>query len=169
MELWGSALFGQPCRQCGFDWSLGPEEAVAMIAEAPAAVESRVQLGRGDERRAAGGWSVSEYVSHVSDNLRYWAERIQAARLAGVQEVVGYDPDDLARVRGYATLPVEAALWSLRVSCATWVPVMRAALQDMVPLRHATRGQLAAEDIARNNSHDQFHHLWDMDEILDMA
>lgn len=166
VELWGPALFGQPCRECGFDWSLSPSEAVAAIADAPAEVARRIRKARGDERRASGGWSVSEYVSHVSDNLRNWAERVQAARLAGVPDAVGYDPDELARVRGYAALPVEVAVWSLQVSCDVWVPVMRAALHEKVVLDHATRGQQRAEDIARNNGHDLLHHLWDLDQIL---
>lgn len=166
MEFWGAALFGQPCGECGFDWSLSPDHAVAAIAEAPPRVEERIQAARGDERRAAGGWSVSEYVSHVSDNLRNWAERVQAARLAGVYEVAGYDPDELARVRGYGALPIQVAVWSLQISCDLWVPVMRAALEEKVVLHHATRGEQRAEDIARNNSHDLSHHLWDLDQIL---
>jgi hypothetical protein len=166
MELWGAALFGQPCEQCGFDWSLSAEAAVAVVADAPAAVDSRVQGARGDEQRESGGWSVSEYISHVGDNLRNWAERIQAWRLAGVHEVAGYDPDELARARGYAALPVQVASWSLRLSCQVWVPVMRAALQENVVLEHATRGRQCAQDIVRNNGHDLFHHLWDIDQIL---
>jgi hypothetical protein len=166
VEAWGAALFGQPCRECGFDWSLSPAHAVAVIAGAPAEVERRIQTAQGDERRAAGGWSVTEYVSHLADNLRNWAERVQAARLGEVNEVVGYDPDELARVRGYAAIPVQAAAWSLRISCGLWVPVMQAALADGVVLHHAMRGEQRAEDIARNNCHDLFHHLWDLDQIL---
>ena len=139
---------------------------MAVIADAPAEVERRIGMVRGDERHAAGGWSVAEYVSHLGDNLRNWAERVQAARLGGVHEVAGYDPDELARVRGYAAIPIQVAAWSLRISCELWVPVMRAALEDRVVLQHATRGEQRAEDIARNNSHDLFHHLWDLDQIL---
>jgi len=167
VEIWGAALFGQPCRECGFDWTLAAAEAVALIAAAPAEVERRIHNARGDERAAAGGgWSVSEYLSHVGDNLRNWAERVQAARLAGVHEVAGYDPDELARVRGYPAIPIQVALWSLRTSCELWVPVMQAALAEQVVLHHATRGEQRAADIARNNSHDLFHHLWDLDQIL---
>ncbi len=149
-----------------FDWSLAPAEAVSLIADAPQEVERRVRTARGDERRSGSGWSVSEYVSHVGDNLRNWAERLQAARLSGVQEVVGYDPDELSRVRGYGAIPLQVAVWSLRVSSEMWVPVMRAALAERVVLSHASRGRQRAEDIACNNGHDFFHHLWDIDQIL---
>ena len=67
----------------------------------PDEVARRVGTARGDERRRDGGWSVSEYVSNLADNLRNWAERLQAAQLGEVREVQGYDPDELARVRRY--------------------------------------------------------------------
>ena len=93
----------------------------------------------------------------------------EAARLADVHEVVGYDPDELARARRYSALPVEVAVWSLVTSCEIWVSVMRAALDENIVLHHATRGRQGADDIARNNAHDLFHHLWDLDQILASA
>ncbi len=112
---------------------------------------------------------MTEYVSHIGDNLRNWSERVQGARLAGVLEVVGYDPDELAHARRYAALPVEVAAWSLGTSCEMWVSVMRAALREEIVLHHATRGRQGADDIARNNAHDLFHHLWDLEQILAAA
>ena len=31
MEPWGAALYGDPCRECGFDWSLTPLDAVTWV------------------------------------------------------------------------------------------------------------------------------------------
>ena len=104
VESWGAALFGDPCHACGFDWSLTPEQAIAVIAGAPEVFERATAGVDGDARQ--GGWSVAEYTSHVADNLRQWSERVQAARVAGQTTVAGYDPDQLAIARNYAAIPL---------------------------------------------------------------
>ncbi|MBL7257869.1 DinB family protein [Paractinoplanes lichenicola] len=93
MEAFGAALYGDPCRECGFDWSLTPQDAVGWVtgwrqhlAQATAGADST-------KRRPGGGWTVAEYVCHVGDNLRQWSERLQIALLTGRTEVAGYDPD----------------------------------------------------------------------------
>jgi hypothetical protein len=70
MELWGASLFGQPCGECGFDWSLDPDEAVTIVADGPAAVQSLVS-GR---RRASRDWRL------VGDGIRE-SHRRQPAQL----------------------------------------------------------------------------------------
>jgi hypothetical protein len=100
------------------------------------------------------------------DNLRQWAERMQSARLAQQVDVAGYDPDELAAARGYATLPLAVAAWSSELAATSWVDVVTRALREQVELRHATRGLQRAADVARNNFHDAYHHLWDIKEIL---
>lgn len=164
MELWGASLSGDPCRECRFEWSLSADEALTWISGAPDRFAELSRKADGDERGV--GWSVSEYVSHVADNLRQWAERVQGARLAGRFDVAGYDPDELASARVYAAVPLEAALWSLNLSVDAWLHVMRSALAEGVQLQHATRGLQRAEDIVRNNTHDAHHHLWDIRGIL---
>lgn len=164
MEPWGAALYADPCGQCGFDWGLEPGAAVQVVARAAESFAKATREATGDER--LDGWSVAEYTSHVGDNLRQWAERVQAARLAGSVEVAGYDPDELARARGYASIPLAVALWSLDVSSGGWVDVLASALDEGVALQHATRGTQRAQDIARNNAHDVSHHLWDVGRIL---
>jgi hypothetical protein len=166
VEPWGAALYGDPCRACGFDWSLTPDEAVGWIAGWGPRLTAVISAADGTERRAGGGWSVSEYVCHVGDNLRQWTERVQCARLAQQVEVAGYDPDALAEARGYAALPLAVAAWSSELAATTWAEVVRAALDEDVRLRHATRGLQRAADVARNNCHDAYHHLWDIEQIL---
>ena len=78
MELWGAAIFGDPCRECAFDWTQSPEQALAWMEQAAGQCAEATAHAHGSER--ADGWSVSEYVSHVGDNLRQWAERLQGAR-----------------------------------------------------------------------------------------
>ncbi len=120
----------------------------------------------GAERRPAGGWTVTEYVCHVGDNLRQWSERVQSALLARRSDVAGYDPDALAAARRYAALPLAVAAWSSELAAAAWVEVVGRALREGVTLRHATRGRQTAADVARNNCHDAYHHLWDIGQIL---
>lgn len=163
MELWGASLYGDPCLQCAFDWTLTAEQAIDLVASAPTVFAAATAGLAGSER--ADGWSVAEYTSHVADNLRQWAERIQAARLASKFDVGGYDPDRLAQARAYADIPLRVALWSLDLSAASWVEVASVAVRENVVLHHSRRGRQRGEDIARNNAHDTAHHLWDVQQI----
>ncbi len=113
MEPWGAMQFGDPCKECAFDWSLSPQAAIQWVSHLQARLTAITSSAEGSERRESGGWSVTEYVCHVGDNLRQWAERVQGARLAGVVAVSGFNPDDLALARRYETLPLAAALWSI--------------------------------------------------------
>ena len=136
MEPWGAALYGDPCAACGYDWSRTPAEAVDWIDGWAGHLTAATAGADGAERHPDGGWSVTEYVCHVGDNLRQWSERLQSALLARQRTVAGYDPD---------------------------------ALHENVELEHATRGPQTAADVARNNCHDAYHHLWDVRQILASA
>lgn len=166
MEIWGADLYGDPCRECAFDWSIGATAAVDRVAGLGPRLAGVTTAAHGPERRPTGGWTVSAYVSHMGDNLRQWAERVQCARLSGQVEVSGYDPDVLAEARAYPEISLEAAVWSAGIAATAWAGVMGDAVQEGVELIHATRGLQRAEDIARNNCHDVFHHLWDIEQIL---
>jgi hypothetical protein len=165
MSTWGAAYYGDPCRECGFDWTIDVHDAIVFIERLPIEAARHTTGADGSRRRPGGGWTIGEYVSHMADNLRNWAERVQAARLSGKNEVAGYDPDELAIARRYDALPLEAALWSLSNSCRAWTAVLRPALTEGVVLIHEDRGTQTAQDVARNNSHDTWHHLWDIDAI----
>jgi hypothetical protein len=165
-EKWGAALYGDPCRQCGFGWRLSPAEAVQSIRETPAKYAARLAGHTGRERHPDLGWTAGGYVCHVTDNLRTWAERLAGGYLGGQLDVPGYDPDLMARARSYNDISPAGALWSLRWAADAWVQAAGTALDRGVVLRHATRGAQRAEDVARNNAHDAHHHLWDIDRIL---
>jgi hypothetical protein len=75
-------------------------------------------------------------------------------------------PNDLAAVRRYESIPFQVAAWSMDFSCRAWVAVLREALSEDVVLIHASRGEQRAEDVARNNCHDVWHHLWDIEQIV---
>ena len=166
MESWGADLYGQPCRDCGWSWETEPADAVAYVRGLPGAIEGLTDGRTGRERAPGLTWSAAEYVCHVGDNLRLWAERV-AGRLAGDDGVVGgYDPDELARARRYEQVRLAAALWSLRRAAEDWVDVLEPALAQDVALTHATRGLQTAADVALNNAHDAHHHVWDIGRCL---
>lgn len=166
MESWGADLYGQPCRECGWSWETTPGEAVAYVRGLPGVVEGLMAGRTGRERHPDLGWSAGEYVCHVGDNLRLWAERV-AGRLAGDDGVVGgYAPDKLARARRYDAVRLAAALWSLRRAAEDWLDVLEPALARGLALTHATRGTQTASDAAQNNAHDAHHHVRDIGRCL---
>jgi hypothetical protein len=169
MEKWGAVLYGDPCGGCGFDWSLTPREAIGIVEGLPARFRGLLKGRTGRERHPDLAWNPAAYVSHVADNLRNWAERLAGARLSGAVEVPGYDPDLVAQARHYNEIAPAAALWSLERAAVAWSESVTAALEDGVVLEHATRGAQRAEDVARNNAHDGYHHAWDVERILEHA
>lgn len=166
MERWGANLYGDPCEGCGFGWSLTPRDAIRSVARLPARCQTLLVGHTGYERHPDLAWTPAAYVSHIADNLRNWAERLAGARLSGAVDVPGYDPDLVAEARHYNEIAPAAALWSLGHAVAAWTESVRAALDAGTVLRHATRGEQRAEDVARNNAHDGHHHVWDVTRIL---
>ncbi|RAJ76990.1 hypothetical protein K377_06159 [Streptomyces sp. PsTaAH-137] len=146
-----------------------PREAIGQVKDVPARYAALVTGRRGDERLPELAWNVAAYTSHVTDNLRTWAERLAGARLAGVRHVPGYDQDLLAQARYYNDVPLAGALWSLQRAADAWTESVSAALEADVVLEHADRGVQRAEDVARNNAHDAAHHAWDIERILACA
>lgn len=165
-ERWGAALFGDPCRECGFRWDRTAQDAVHALAGVPDAFAGALAAAPAPLRHPDLGWSTAGYLRHVADNLETWAYRLDAARLDGSTSTSGYDPDALARVRDYAHATHEASLVVLRRAVPVWSSAVLAALAAGVVLDHATRGPQRAQDVARNNAHDAMHHLHDVRRIV---
>ncbi|MFD7291854.1 hypothetical protein ACFV9W_01075 [Streptomyces sp. NPDC059897] len=146
-----------------------PHEAIEQVEDLPARYSALTRGRRGDERHPELAWNVAAYTSHVTDNLRNWAERLAGARLASVRHVPGYDQDLLSQARHYNDVPLAGALWSLQRAVDAWAESVSAALEEDVVLEHADRGVQRAEDVARNNTHDASHHAWDVERILAYA
>ena len=159
---WGQSLYGNPCRECGYDWSITPEDALALMASIPARYAALVGDSDGSHRHPDLGWSAAAYVCHVTDNLRIWAERLAGCALGGDRRVPGYDENLLAWARAYECVPVAGALWSLRHAVDGWIEAVDLARRERVVLIHAERGEQTALDVVRNNTHDAYHHEWDI-------
>ena len=162
MTTWGARFYGDPCRECGYSWSISREEANALIADAPRRYAELLDGADGDVRHPDLTWSVKAYVSHVADNLRTWAERIMSATTAGQTLVRPFDQDDLAEIRGYEHMALETALWSLKHSAGIWADAMAASAGQDFVLTHPERGELSLTEVVLTVAHDTVHHEWDI-------
>jgi hypothetical protein len=162
MSHWGRAVYGDPCRECGFDWSLSVEDAVSLVNGIPDRAAEALRGHDPASRHPDLSWSAGAYVCHVTDNLRIWAERLAGAALGSTDPVAPYDGDLLSRARVYGGVPIEGALWSLRRAVEDWTAALRLAIARNVVLQHPDRGGQTAPDVAFTNAHDAFHHVWDI-------
>src|ERR1700733_1083069 len=119
MSEFGRQLWGDPCRECGYSWSISQEAAEKAIEGLPEAFSQVLANNNGTERLGDAPWNVASYVFHVADNFRIWSERLVGLSY-GAQQIVAYDQDDLATARNYEALPLSAGLWSLRHAIADW-------------------------------------------------
>ncbi len=165
MSDWGSCTYGDPCRECGFRWSLDVADAEVLVAGAPTRLLDLLDGASGDERHPDLTWSVSAYVCHVSDNLRIWAERLAGIALGGPTVVASYDENQLAAARVYDSISLGAALWSLERAVRDWLEAVDTAPAHLV-MHHPDRGSIGLEDIVRSNAHDVTHHELDITHAL---
>lgn len=107
MELWGPALYGEPCAERGYTWRLAPSAAVRAVSEVPGRFAAVLVTAPDPLRHPAS--AGRPYVRHVADNLETWAYRLDAARCDGRTTTAGDDPDALAAARDDAHATVEHA------------------------------------------------------------
>ncbi|MBC7292203.1 MAG: hypothetical protein H5T83_12825 [Actinotalea sp.] len=163
---WGPAGFGDPCRDCGFRWSMTTAEAVALVGDAPGRFTALVEGAEGSEQHPDLGWTVAGYVQHVADNLLGWGAGLAAALAGWEREYVSPAPDDVARVKRYDAVPLPAALWALGHAARAWAEVAPPAVDADVVLHHSRRGRLDAATVVRAVAHDAHHHRWDVERTL---
>jgi hypothetical protein len=159
---YGRVTFGDPCRECGWSWSVDEATAIRCVAQTPAQFAALVAGRDGSERHPDLAWPVGGYVCHVADNLRIWAERLAGVALGASRKVTAYDQDALAEARRYPSVPLEAALWSLGRAVGDWEDAVSLARARQVRLDHSERGVLTVLDVIRSNAHDAWHHGWDI-------
>jgi hypothetical protein len=163
---WGSSIYGDPCRGCGFTWSTTVADGVVLVADLPATYGELLTGASGHERHPDLAWSVGAYVCHVGDNLRIWAERLAGIAAGAPPEVNGYDEMALDEARGYRSIPLPASLWSLTRSVVDWQGAVGRSRSDGVVLVHPERGGQSLSDVVLANAHDAFHHRWDIERSL---
>ena len=162
MNTWGVNTYGNPCRECGFDWSTPAEAAAALIADMPNRYAMLLQGQDGSRRHPDLTWSVVAYVCHVGDNLRIWAERMRSSVDADQVHIQAYDQDALASVRGYERIPLATALWTFSHTVDMWLEAYSAAANRDPTFIHSERGPQTLSDLVLSNCHDVVHHEWDI-------
>ena len=162
MTTWGAGFYGDPCRECGYAWTISPEDATALILDAPRRFTELLDGADGSVRHRDLTWSVKAYVSHVADNLRGWAERIRSGTAAGQTLLRPVDPDAMAAIRGYEHMSLETALWSLQHSANIWADAIAGAGGSDLEFTHPTRGQQSLAELVLTVAHDTAHHEWDI-------
>jgi hypothetical protein len=156
------AAYGDPCRECRFEWSVGPAECGAIVSNAPARFRSLLTGHDGKETHPNLEWSATAYVVHVADVLRIWSDRIAAVALGASDPVVPYDEDRLGDARGYMRLPLPGALWSLDRAVGDWLAAEQLAESAPVSLAHPEQGPLPLDDVRRIMAHEIEHHVADL-------
>lgn len=162
MNQWGVRTWGEPCRECGFSWSLSTDEGVATMARMPARFREAVGSADGAAVGAGLTWSVTAYVCHVADNLRIFAERMVGVARGGGPRIAAYNQDDLAEVRNYESVDVQGALWSLERAVSDWLAAIELARASDVAFEHPERGRCTWADVVSSNVHDAVHHELDI-------
>jgi hypothetical protein len=145
------------------------DEAITMVVELPATYRDLLEGATGNERHPDLGWSVTEYIVHVGDNLRIWAERLGGVADGAPTEVGAYDENELADARNYEAIPLQSAQWSLSRSVADWKEAVGLSSRAGTVLVHPERGEQSLSDVVHSNAHDGFHHGWDIERTLEAA
>ena len=160
---WWIEEWGNPCRECGFDWTQAPESVIAAVEALPDRFDALLAGHTGDETASDAPpgqpiWSAKAYVFHVADNLRIFAERLEGVFAGAPTTLAAYDQDDLAAARDYDAMSLQSALWSVRTATEMWVAAARESLIRPFTYQHAERGELNAAEITRGPGHDALHH-----------
>ncbi len=166
MSSWGASVYGDPCRECGFAWATTPTDTRQVVAGLPSTYGAVLADATGDERHPGLAWSVAEYVCHVADNLRIWAERLIGIAAGGPRLVGGYDETALSVARNYPSIPLQAALWSLGRSVDDWLMAVDRSDPMAALLIHPERGPQTLSEVMASNAHDAVHHRWDIERSL---
>jgi len=158
---YGAGGWGDPCRQCGYVWSISGDDALGAVADAPRAFAELLADRDGTGTAEGLTWDARSYVWHVADNLRIWAERLSDLGPGERRAVAPYDQDELAAARRYDGMPLAGALWSLGQSAAQFVAAWSAAPADAA-LLHPEAGELGMVAVVRQVAHDTVHHQLDV-------
>lgn len=161
-NAWWRSTYGDPCLECGFDWSQTPEDAIAAVTAVPDRLGALLEGRTGAEMAPDATWSAKAYVFHVADNLRIFAERLEGVFAGGPGNLAAYDENELAAARDYEAMSLQSALWSVRNAVGIWSAAARESLTRRNTYLHAERGELSAAEITRGPAHDALHHLWDV-------
>jgi hypothetical protein len=149
------------CAECGFGWSIGPDEAIEVVEGLPARLVALFDQAGESPSPAGARWSARGYLWHLVDVLRIGTERLLILRYDPEAGIPCWDEKALAEVRQYERLSTIAGLHALRSSAAGWTLAARSTPVSAVTL-HPQFGELTAADVMRRNGHEAVHHELDI-------
>ena len=158
--------YGDPCRRCGYEWSVEPTACAEIVSSAPARFRALLAGQEGRKKCAGLQWNAAAYVVHVADVLRIWADRVAAAALGSSDPIVPYDEGRLGHIRGYTNLPLAGALWSLERAAGDWQAAAELAQSAGVTLDHPEQGHLSLNEVRQIIAHEIKHHAADLTLII---
>jgi uncharacterized damage-inducible protein DinB len=162
MSDWNTTTYGEPCQECGYSFTISQPAALELLIDLPSTFGAALEGAGGDERHPDLSWSVTAYVSHVADNLRIWAERLAGGFAGASTAIAAYDEDDLAAVRSYEKIPLQAARWSLGRAVGDITEASARANATGVVLDHPERGEMTLHEVLVAIAHDAYHHVYDV-------
>jgi DinB superfamily len=160
------ATYGDPCRRCGYEWSLGPSPCGEIVSSAAVRYAALLAGQNGKREHVELQWNAAAYVTHVADVLRIWADRVAGAALGSSDLILPYDEGELGMVRGYSGLPLAGALWALERAVGDWSAAAELARSAGSILNHPEQGPLGLDDVLRIMAHEIEHHAADLSLIV---
>lgn len=153
------------CGECGYAWDTTPGEAITLIETSPGRYRAAVEGMDGMTEPDDGSWNATAYVWHLADLARSWAERWHQVRAEPGSRLIGWDPDALAEVRGYRSLPTAPALWALQRAVEDLVAATADAGLDGLFL-HSDWGHGDIADAMVWLGHEFHHHEGDVNQRI---
>jgi hypothetical protein len=158
----GIRLYGDPCRECGFTWSMSQADAEGVLAEIPGRMRTALAGSDGTARHPDLTWTAAAYICHVGDNLRIYAERMAGAAAGAQAPITEYDQNELAGARRYNVVPSVTALWALERAAGDWQTAV-ALCEPQTTLTFDDGVTAVVGEVVLRTTLDAHHHVWDVE------
>jgi hypothetical protein len=156
-----SAVMSRACPQCGFDWALGDQSALDVVANAPSRYSIAFGRREGARYGAAGTWSPREYLWHLVDVLRHGTENLWMLALDPDAGFTPWRRHDVMSARSPSPMSVRVGLWALAVASGDWTRAVHEAPPD-VSSWHPDEGWVNRGYVLRWSAHEVVHHEMDV-------
>jgi hypothetical protein len=154
------------CRECGFAYTLTPDEVVEHTQQALQAVQSALQgspADRMNRRVAPEVWSINGYMAHLDEAGTVILSRVRAITQEDRPALPYYDQDAAAEERRYDEIPAATSLGGLQRTVPLFVEYLRtlpAGSWERVGVHRI--GEVRLAEIAHDMPHELRHHAGDI-------
>jgi hypothetical protein len=155
------------CDECRYDWDTPILERLRLVADLSERLTSRLEDAgeRAYEKPDPDVWSANEYVWHLADMLKIFAEWLHATRVH--EKPVWYpgDANAMAESRGYAEKPLRTGLWSLQESCKLFL-LEAIRIEPAREVTYKDWRDVTADEVIGFATHEAAHHIFDIQRLL---